>query len=156
MRIDLSDVETEDTERKYIQEEGEFTLKVVKVTEGKTSNQNPQIKVHFQDKLGRYAMDDFVLTESALWKLKLLTKALKLPNVVDTGMFYDRYVKATLKAKQTANGHIYEIKKYEPSNLTNTWVYEAPKAQYQAPQQTGQAQSQGEFDYDPKEAEEAF
>lgn len=143
MQIDLTNIETEDTRREYIREEGEFTVKVVKVTEGKTSNQNPQIKVHFQDRNGRFAIDEFVLTESALWKLKLLTKALKLPNVINTEMFYERYVKITLKAKQTTNGHIYEIKKYEPSNLTNTWEYQAPKAHYEpAPQRGGAGQGE--------------
>lgn len=143
MRIDSTSIETEDTQREYIREEGEFTVKVVKVTEGQTSNKNPQIKVHFQDRNGRFAIDEFVLTESALWKLKLLTKALKLPNVINTEMFYERYVKITLKAKQTANGHIYEIKRYDPSNLTNTWEYQAPKAHYEpAPQRGGAGQGE--------------
>lgn len=121
MRIDLTDIPVEDNEREYIKQEGVFTLKVVKLTEGKTTNNNPQIKVHFQDKLGRYAIADFVLTDNALWALKVLTKALKLPNVIDTDMMLDRYVIAHIKAKKTTNGgEIFEIKKYEASSLTNT------------------------------------
>lgn len=123
MVLDLENTQVEDGERVYIKQEGEITLKVVKVTEGTTQNNNPQIKVHFQDKAGRFAIDDFVVTPNALWKIKTLTKALKLPNVVDTNLFMDRYVKATFKAKNTTNGGvIYEIKKYEASPLTNTYT----------------------------------
>lgn len=120
MRIDLTSVQVEDVEREYIKQEGVFTLKVVKLTSGKTTNGNDQLKVHFQDKFGKYAIADFVLTDNALWALKVLTKALKLPNVIDTEMMLDRYVIAHIKAKRTQNGEIFEIKKYEPSKLTNT------------------------------------
>lgn len=133
MRIDLSNVDAENEDRKYIKKEGEFTLKVVKVTSGKTSNGNEQIKVHFQDINGNYAIDEFILNENSLWKLKIFTKALKLPNIIDTDMFISRYVKATIKAKATQNGGtIYEIKKYEPSKLTNTYVATQPKTNYEA------------------------
>ena len=132
MRIDLSNVDAENEDRKYIKKEGEFTLKVVKVTSGKTSNGNEQIKVHFQDINGNYAIDEFILNENSLWKLKIFTKALKLPNIIDTDMFISRYVKATIKAKATQNGGtIYEIKKYEPSKLTNTYVATQQKTNYE-------------------------
>jgi hypothetical protein len=150
MRIDLTGVDAEQDERVYIKKEGEFTLKVVKVTQGKTSNNNDQIKVHFQDRNGHYAIDEFVLTQNALWKLKVLSKALKLPNVIDTNMFIDRYVKATVKAKATQNsGTIYEIKKYEASNLTNTYVAQEPRVVYEkhTHAQNHQANKQ-EFDED--------
>ena len=69
-----------------------------------------------------------------MWKIKIFTKALKLPNMVDTNLFIDRYVKATLKAKKTqSGGTIYEIKKYEASPLTNTYEAPAPQ-QYDATQ----------------------
>lgn len=151
MRIDLTAVDAEQDKRVYIKKEGDFTLKVVKVTHGKTSNNNEQIKVHFQDRNGHYAIDEFVLTQNALWKLKVLSKALKLPNIIDTNMFIDRYVKATIKAKATQNGGtIYEIKKYEASNLTNTYVAEQPKVVYEQHQspQVQNNQNQQEFDYD--------
>ena len=144
MIIDTNGVEVEENERQYIKREGKITLKAVKVTEHTTRNGNPAFKVHFQDKIGHYAIDEFVVTDNALWKIKTLTKALKLPNIVDTNLFIDRYVKATFKAKNTPNGGvIYEIKKYEASPLTNTYeppapqvVYEnAQQQQYQAPQQ---------------------
>lgn len=132
MRIDLSNIDAENEDRIYIKKEGEITLKVVKVTSGKTSNNNEQIKVHFQDINGHYAIDEFILNENSLWKLKIFTKALKLPNIIDTEMFISRYVKATMKAKATQNGGtIYEIKKYEPSKLTNTYVATQPKTNYE-------------------------
>lgn len=132
MRIDLTNIQAENEERVYIKSEGEFTLKVVKVTYGKTSNGNDQIKVHFQNSLGQYTIDEFILTENSLWKLKVFTKALKLPNIIDTEMFIDRYVKATIKAKATPNGGtIFEIKKYEQSKLTNTYVAQAPKVEFE-------------------------
>jgi len=142
MRIDLTDTEVEDGKRIYIQREGKITLKVVKVTEGFTTNKNPFVKVHFQDNTGAYTTDEFVVTENALWKIKLFTKALKLPNVIDTNMFYDRYVIAEMKKKQTTNGHIYEIKSYEPSKLTNTYEYTAPTPQHQ---QYKTHEQQGEY-----------
>lgn len=132
MRIDLSNIDAENEDRIYIKKEGEITLKVVKVTSGKTSNNNEQIKVHFQDINGHYAIDEFILNENSLWRLKIFTKALKLPNIIDTEMFISRYVKATMKAKTTQNGGtIYEIKKYEPSKLTNTYVATQPKTNYE-------------------------
>ena len=132
MRIDLTNVDAENEERRYIKREGEFVLKVVKVTQGKTSNGNDQIKVHFQNRDGQFVMDEFILTQNSLWKLKVFTKALKLPNIIDTNMFIDRYVKATIKSRTTQNGGvIYEIKKYEQSNLTNTYVAGEPKVVYE-------------------------
>ena len=134
MIINTEGVEVEQGERVYIKQEGEITLKVVKVTEGISTNNYKQIKVHFQDKTGRFAIDDFVITQNALWKVKIFTKALKLPNMVDTDLFINRYVKATFKAKNTPNGGvIYEIKKYEASPLTNTYTAPTPQ-QYDATQ----------------------
>lgn len=131
MIINLEGVEVEDTERVYIKREGQITLKAVKVTEHKSTSGYPAFKVHFQDRAGHYAIDEFIVTDSALWRVKMLTKALKLPNTVDTNLVVGRYVIATFKAKATQNGgQIFEIKKYEPSKLTNT--YEPPK--YQAPE----------------------
>lgn len=143
MQVDLTGVDAEQDERVYIKQEGKITLKVVKVTEGVTSNNNPQIKVHFQDRQGRWAIDEFVVTDNALWKLKVFTTALKLQNKIDTQMFIDRYVEATFKAKGTQNGgQIFEIKKYEPSKFTNTYV---PQVQVQYQNQNGQNISQQQF-----------
>lgn len=133
MIINLEGVEVEDTERVYIKREGVITLKAVKVTEHTSRGGYPAFKVHFQDREGHFAIDEFVVTDSALWRIKMLTKAFKLPNTVDTNLVVGRYVTATFKAKATqGGGQIFEIKKYEPSKLTNT--YEAPV--YQAPAPT--------------------
>lgn len=150
MKIDLNNIETEEEEREYINEEGIYTLKVKKVTFGTTKNNNKTVKVHFVNKRKKYATDEFVITDSALWKLKLFTKALKLPNVIDTNMFIDRYVKATVKAKATQNsGTIYEIKKYEASNLTNTYVAREPRVVYEKHTHTQNHQAnKQEFDED--------
>lgn len=124
-QINLNGVQTEAEDRVYIKQAGNFTLKVVKVTFGKTNNNNETIKVHFQNNKMEYITDEFVLTDNALWKLKLLTKALKLPNIIDTDMFINRYVGAEIVEKTTRNGGvIFQIKKYAPSKLTNT--YEPP------------------------------
>lgn len=124
-QINLDGVQAETEDRVYIKRAGNYTLKVVKVTFGKTNNNNETIKVHFQNNKMEYITDEFVLTDNALWKLKLLTKALKLPNVIDTDMFIDRYVAAEVVEKPTRSGGvIYQIKKYGASQLTNT--YEPP------------------------------
>lgn len=143
MIINLEGVEVEDIERVYIKREGVITLKAVKVTEHTSRGGYPAFKVHFQDRAGHFAIDEFVVTDSALWRIKMLTKAFKLPNTVDTNLVVGRYVTATFKAKATQNGgQIFEIKKYEPSKLTNT--YEAPQQQqYQAPQQQNHQQQAG-------------
>ena len=83
----------------YIQREGEYLLKVIKVDQDRTANFNDVIKVTFQNKSGEVHIEDFVITEKALFKLKLLTKALKMPNVIDTNMMQDRYVKAVIKTE---------------------------------------------------------
>lgn len=132
IKIDLTGIEAENEERVYIKQAGNFTLKVVKVTEATAQSGNKKIKVHFIDKHGRYTIDEFTLTKNALWKLKLLTKALKLPNVLDTDMFLDRYVIATVEEKPTQSGGIiYQITKYEASSLTNTYVREEPKISHE-------------------------
>ena len=139
MVIDTNGVEVEENERQYIKREGKITLKAIKVTEHTTRNGNPALKVHFQDKIGHWAIDEFVVTDNALWRIKMLTKAMKLPNVVDTELIVGRYVIADFKTKKTNNGGvIYEIKKYEQSKLTNTYTppvtYENAQGQQYQPQ----------------------
>ena len=125
MRIDLSGIEIDTEDRLYVKREGVITLKVVKITHFTTKNGNQAFKVHFKTRANEWAFDEFILTDNALWRLKILTKALKLPNAIDTDMMLNRYVKATFVSKVTQNGNkIFEIKKYEPSELTNT--YEIP------------------------------
>ena len=81
MRLDLTNV----PDTQYIDEECVVTLKVVKVDESETTpNGNTICKVHFQDKDGRLFIDDIVISEKSLWKIKGLTKAAKLNNICDT------------------------------------------------------------------------
>jgi len=146
MVIDVTGAEVEENDRQYIKQEGKITLKAIKVTEGVTRNNNPSFKVHFQDRTGRWAIDEFVVTDNALWKIKMLTKALKLPNVVDTNLIPSRYVVAHFKARSTqGGGTIYEIKRYEPSQLTNT--YEPPKQEVPIEHQTVSADSDDEIPF---------
>jgi len=156
MIIDTNGVEVEENERLYIKREGKITLKAIKVTEHTTRNNNPAFKVHFQDRFGHWAIDEFVATDNALWKIKMITKAMKLPNVVDTNLMVDRYVIADFRAKKTQNGGvIYEIKKYEPSKLTNTYTppvtYENSQGQEYQPQNQGQVQTPPAIDIDEDE-----
>lgn len=159
MIIDLEHIELEDGERAYIKQEGKVTLKVVKITESKSQNNNPIIKVHFQDKIGRFAIDDFTITQNALWKLKAFTKALKMPNMIDTNLMIDRYVIADFKAKKTTNGgEIFEIKKYEASSLTNTMekmpiptTYENMQQNHQNTHTQQMPQAQAPIDIDEDE-----
>ena len=122
MIIDMTNVEI--NEYNYIQDEGDYLLKVTKVTEDKTRNYNDVIKVFMEDRNGDIFIDDFVITDNAMWKLKLLTKALKMPNVVDTSLMVGRYVEAKLgKEPYDKNGETkYKLvaKKYRESKLTNT------------------------------------
>ena len=124
MRLDLTNV----PDTQYIDEECVVTLKVVKVDESETTpNGNTICKVHFQDKDGRLFIDDIVISEKSLWKIKGLTKAAKLNNICDTLDLIGRYVIAHLylKDEPTKTGGTFKkttCKKYEPSPLTNTQI----------------------------------
>lgn len=119
-KYDLTNV----AETQFISEVGEYTLKVINVTQDKTQNLNDVEKVIFQTKDGLQISDDFVVTERALWRMKLFTKALKLPTVTNTDEWVGRYVKATIGLeyyeKDGQKKSKCVITKYEPSNLTNT------------------------------------
>lgn len=120
-KYDLTNVE----ETQFINMAGEYTLKVVSVKADYTANNNPVEKVTFRTRDGLQISDEFVITDKALWKLKVFTKALKLPNVTDTDTWIDRYVVATVaKEVYTKNdgtkGEKFVIVQYAQSNLTNT------------------------------------
>lgn len=124
MVLDLTNVQ----EHTFLDEAGHHTLKIISIDEsGTTANGNKVLKVTMKDKFERLITDDFVLTDNALWKIKALTKACKLPNVVDTQMLISRYVEAdvVLKDETTKSGNVFKksvIAKYSESNLTNTYV----------------------------------
>ena len=117
MNLNLTDVTVEENERQYVKYTGEALLKVVKVTVGKTQTQNDQIKVHFQDKQGLFIIESFTVVPQSLWAIKILVKALGLPEIINTDNFIGRYVNATIKEKKTQNGIIYVIDKYSESKL---------------------------------------
>lgn len=112
---DLSGVE----ETRFINEVGEHLLKVVSVSQDKTSNGNDVEKVTFVNAEGEQISDEFVITPKALWKLKLFVKALKLPDVSSTDHWINRGVVATVRTEkyQKENGEKGEklvISKYAP------------------------------------------
>ena len=120
---DLTDV----VEAQFINEAGEYTVKVISVTEGKTEYGNPIEKVVFKTREDLQISDEFVVTDRALWKMKIFTKALKLPTVTDTDQWVGRYVKIHVGTENYAKndgtkGSKFVIKKYEESPLTNTQI----------------------------------
>ena len=120
---DLTDV----VEAQFINEAGEYTVKVISVTEGKTEYGNPIEKVVFKTREDLQISDEFVVTDRALWKMKIFTKELKLPTVTDTDQWVGRYVKIhvgteTYAKNDGTKGSKFVIKKYEESPLTNTQI----------------------------------
>ena len=74
MIIDLSGVDA--TPRKYIKEEGHYTLKCVQVKEaGKTSNGNTILKFYFQNKNEELYIEDVVLTPDTRFRIKQMADA---------------------------------------------------------------------------------
>lgn len=125
---DLTNVE----ETQWINEVGTFTVKVISVKQDKTNNGNAVEKVTFADKFNAQISDEFVVTDKALWKMKIFSKALKLPTVTDTDTWIGRYVvihtaKETYIKNDGTQGEKIVIKWYEASNLTNTVPVEVKK-----------------------------
>lgn len=122
-KYDLTNVE----ETQWINTVGQHTVKVLSVTAGKTNNNNNLEKVVFADKDGFQITDEFVVTDKALYRMKLFTKALKLQTVTDTDQWVGRYVKIntakeTYQKQDGSTGEKLVIKSYEPSSLTNSGV----------------------------------
>jgi len=143
MIIDLTNVDT----TSFLDKEGTFTLKVVKVDESKfTQNNNQVLEVTLKTKDDEFYTEQFVITEKALWKLKLFTKALKMPNVVDTKMMLHRYVIGEFKyedytKKDGTQMKVLKCVKWHPSKHTNT-LTEEPQIPQQPVQTTPQQQVQ--------------
>jgi len=127
MIIDLTNIEeTEQEKLPYLARTGRILLKVTKVKDGGiTKNGNKVLKVFFKTKEGELYIEEIILTQEALWRLKVLTKALKMPNIVDTDMMANRYVYGNFtqenynKSDGTIGAKIV-AKSWEPSELTNT------------------------------------
>lgn len=134
MIIDLTNIEeTEQEKLPYLARTGRILLKVTKVKDGGiTKNGNKVLKVFFKTKEGELYIEEIVMTVDSLWRLKILTKALKMPNVVDTEMMANRYVYGQfLSENYNKNdgtvGTKVVAKSWEPSELTNTMQAEPEK-----------------------------
>lgn len=134
MIIDLTNIEeTEQEKLPYLTRTGRILLKVTKVKDGGiTKNGNKVLKVFFKTKEGELYIEEIVMTIDSLWRLKILTKALKMPNVVDTDQMANRYVYGQfLSENYNKNdgtvGTKVVAKSWEPSELTNTMQAEPEK-----------------------------
>jgi len=134
MRIDLNNVE----EKMFLNIEGKHLLKVVSVDESQvTSNGNAVLKVQLKTREEHIFTEEFVVTDKALWKVKLFTKALKMPNVVDTHLMIDRFVHGMFvyenyTKKDGSQSKKLTCKEWLPSSQTNTLTNE-PKVQVMPP-----------------------
>ena len=133
MVIDLTGVEeTEGEKLPYLSRTGRILLKVTKVKDGGiTKNGNKILKVYFKTKEAELYIEEIILTQEALWKLKVITKALKMPNVVDTELMVNRFVFGNFSQENYIKndgtvGQKIVAKSWEQSELTNT-LSEAPK-----------------------------
>lgn len=127
MILDLTNVPT----REYIQAPGKHLLKVIGVEEDVAKTGNSLLKVTMVNDKKQLYIEDFYLSEKALFKLKIFTKALKMPNVVDTHMMLHRYVNATLAEEEYVKMDGCKAKRltcnaWEPSERTNTQETKAP------------------------------
>ena len=133
MIIDLTNIEeTEQEKLPYLARIGKILLKVTKVKDGGiTKNGNKVLKVFFKTKEGELYIEEIILTQEALWRLKVLTKALKMPNIIDTELMVNRFVFGNFNQENynKNNGTVGQkivAKSWEQSELTNT-LSEAPK-----------------------------
>lgn len=112
---DLTGVE----ETQWIKTVGQHIVKVIGVTQGKTSNNNDVEKVTFQNANKEQIKDEFVVTENSLWKMKAFTKALKLGDVVNTDQWIGKFVVITtgkegFTKENGEKGEKIVVKFYEP------------------------------------------
>ncbi len=117
MVLDLTKVPT----REYIQTPGKHLLKVIGVEEDVAKTGNSLLKITMMNEKKQLYIEDFYLSEKALFKLKIFTKALKMPNVVDTNMMLHRYVNATLVEEEYIKQDGCKAKKL----TCNTWESDA-------------------------------
>lgn len=112
---DLTGVE----ETQWIKTVGQHIVKVIGVTQGKTSNNNDVEKVTFQNANKEQIKDEFVVTDNSLWKMKAFTKALKLGDVVNTDQWIGKFVvittgKESFTKESGEKGEKIVVKFYEP------------------------------------------
>ena len=122
---DLTNVE----ETQWIKTVGQHIVKVIGVTQGKTSNNNDVEKVTFQNANKEQIKDEFVVTENSLWKMKAFTKALKLGDVVNTDQWIGKFVvittgKESFTKENGEKGEKIVVKFYEPYEHKKQQVHE--------------------------------
>jgi len=121
MVINLSGVENTGA-KKWIKEEGHFTLKCVDVREkGVTANGNPVYIIEFKNKNDEHIRDEIVITPNTLWKIKQLSDAFGFTyDNVNILHFKDMYLVGWVKSRKHQNKvgdivDVFEIKDYQKS-----------------------------------------
>ena len=149
MILDLTQVPT----REYIQTPGKYLLKVIGVEEdiAKTTG-NQLLKVTMMNEKKQLYIEDFYLSEKALFKLKIFTKALKMPNVVDTHMMLHRYVNANLVEEEYVKTDGCKAKRL----TCNVWESDARTNTAQATPPVVVKTPQGDMPYYDTTTEERF
>ena len=152
MIVDLTGVES----KKYIKQEASYTLKCIAVREaGFTSNQNPIIKFHFQNKNEELYIEDVVLTPDTRFRIKQMADAFGFEyNKVNIYHFIGMYLVGYL-AKETVtnkNGDKVEVlrcKQFSKSaKLVNTIPPEGSTPTAYESKQSAQSQNIPEIDID--------
>ena len=131
MRVDLTNVE----EKSFLKA-GRHLVKVIKEEQTFSSKGTPVIRVTFADKNKAQITNDFFMTDDAMFRLKLFTKALKMPNIIDTELMVGRYVNINVVDepyvdKMGAHKITQKIESFEEAGQTNT--LEQKDALIQAP-----------------------
>lgn len=105
MIIDLSGVDT--TQKKYIKDDGFFTLKCIDVkTAGKTPNGNQIVKFYFKNKNDELFIDDWVSTPDSKLKIKEMADAFGFTyDRVNIMHFIGMYLVGHLVKKHVKNKH---------------------------------------------------
>jgi hypothetical protein len=126
MQINLKDVDS--TPRNYIKKEGRYTLKCVAINEtSKTSKGNTILKIMFQNREGEYFIEDIVITENTLFRVKMIADAFGYQQeIVNTQDFVGMYLVGFITIEKVKNKHdqivdIAKCKSYSKSaKIVNT------------------------------------
>jgi hypothetical protein len=105
MQINLNGVDS--TPRKYIIQEGHYTLKCVSVREDEvTTKNNPILKITFKDKQEQLYIEDVVVTPNTLFRIKQIAEAFGFTyENVDTNHFVGMYLVGWLVSEKVKNKH---------------------------------------------------
>jgi hypothetical protein len=120
----------------WIKKEGIYVLKISEIKpDGFAADGSgaEKFKIIFKASSGEQHMENFILKPDMLWKIKVIEKAIKAPEVYDINDFIGRYVTATIK-ERTYNGKQYfDIKEYAECAL-NDKLPPIPMATFEAEQ----------------------